>query len=307
MKPAHFLTLSQLSTADLDRLVARAAELKEAHRKGKPHQPLAGRTLGLLFFKSSTRTRISFEAAMVQLGGSSLFLPAQDLQINRGESIADTARVLSRYLDALVIRTFAHEEAESWAADATIPVINGLTDRHHPCQILGDLLTIRERFGALKGLTLAYIGDGNNVAHSLIEGAAAVGMTIRLACPDGFRPEDSIVGPARERAKKSGGGIEITADPKAAARDADILYTDVWTSMGQEAENEKRKKIFSAYRIDDALLGLAKPTARVMHCLPAYRGLEITAEVLDGPRSIVWDQAENRLHAQKALLEWLLT
>jgi ornithine carbamoyltransferase len=307
MKPIHFLTVSQLSPGDLMQLIDRASELKEAHKKGKHHHPLAGRTLGLLFFKSSTRTRISFEAAMVQLGGASLFLPAQDLQINRGESVADTARVLSRYLDALVIRTFAHEEVEAWASDAAIPVINGLTDRHHPCQILGDLLTIRERFGTLKGLTLAYIGDGNNVAHSLIEGAAAAGMTIRLACPDGFRPEDSIVNPARERAKKTGGAVEIGSDPKAAAREADILYTDVWTSMGQEAETEKRKKIFSSYRIDDALVGLAKPTARVMHCLPAYRGLEITAEVLDGPRSIVWDQAENRLHAQKALLERLLT
>jgi ornithine carbamoyltransferase len=307
MKPTHFLTIAQLSTGELDRIVLRASQLKDDHRKGKRHHPLDGRMLGLLFFKSSTRTRISFEAAMVQLGGTSLYLTAQDLQINRGESIADTMRVLSRYLNALVIRTFAHEEIETWAAEATIPVINGLTDRHHPCQALGDLLTIRERFGSLKGLTLAYIGDGNNVAHSLIEGAAAAGMTIRLACPDGYRPEEVIVGPAREVAGKTGGAIEITDDPQAAARKADILYTDVWTSMGQEEESEKRKKVFAPYRIDEALLKLAKPTAGVMHCLPAYRGLEITAGVMDGPQSLVWDQAENRLHAQKALLEWLLT
>jgi ornithine carbamoyltransferase len=267
---------------------------------------LTGKTLGLLFEKASTRTRVSFEAAMNQLGGSGLTLSAGDLQLKRGETVADTARVLSRYLDALVIRTFGHDQLEAWAAAATIPVVNGLTDLHHPCQALGDLMTIRERFGALKGLKLAYIGDGNNVAHSLIEGAAQTGIEISLACPKGYGPNPRILEASRIVAKQTGAQIETMEEPRKAARDADVLYTDVWVSMGQEKEAKSRLKKFKPYQINKKLLSVAKPSAVVMHCLPAHRGMEITADIMDGKQSIVWDQAGNRLHVQKAILEWLL-
>ena len=301
----HLLALHDLEPSAVERLVLRAAALKTA-RRAAAELPLRGRTLGLVFEKSSTRTRISFEAAMAQLGGTSLFISVQDLQLKRGESVADTARVLSRYLDAIVIRTFGHDALEEWAGHATIPVINGLTDMHHPCQGLGDLLTLRERFGALKGLALAYIGDGNNVAHSLIEGAAAVGMTIRLACPKGYEPDAAIVAAARRTAAATGGAITIGRDPAAAADGADALYTDVWVSMGQERETARRKRAFKGYQINAALLARAQPSAIVLHCLPAYRGLEITADALDGPQSAVLDQAENRMHVQKAVLEMLI-
>lgn len=306
MKVRHLLSIAQLTPAELGKILDRADELKSEYNGGKRYLPLVGKTLGLLFYKSSTRTRVSFEVAMAQLGGTTLLFAARDLQLNRGESIADTARTLSRYLNAIVIRTFAHQEIEAWASVATIPIINGLTDLHHPCQALGDLLTIKERFGSLKNLVLAYIGDGNNVAHSLIEGAAHTGMSIRLACPKGYGPKTPIVQAARQVAASTGARIEIFQDPQKAARQADILYTDVWVSMGQERETKRREKILKPYQINNALLRVAKPTACVMHCLPAYRGREITAEVLDGPQSIVWEQAENRLHAQKAVLEWLL-
>jgi ornithine carbamoyltransferase len=306
VKVRHLLSIAQLSPAEVGKILDRAEELKSEHDEGKRYQPLVGKTLGLLFYKSSTRTRVSFEVAMAQLGGTSLLFAAQDLQLKRGESIADTARTLSRYLNAIVIRTYAHQEIESWASEATIPVINGLTDLHHPCQALGDLLTMKERLGSLKDLVLAYIGDGNNVAHSLIEGAARTGMSIRLACPKGYGPKTPIVQAARQVAASTGARIEVLQDPQKAARQADILYTDVWVSMGQERETKRREKILKPYQINNALLRVAKPTACVMHCLPAYRGREITAEVLDGPQSIVWEQAENRLHAQKAVLEWLL-
>ena len=306
MKVRHLLTLLELSPGELIGLLDRADRLKAPPPSGGPHRPLTGKTLGLLFQKASTRTRVSFEAAMNQLGGSGLSLSADDLQLKRGETVADTARVLSRYLDALVIRTFGHDHLESWAAAATIPVVNGLTDLHHPCQALGDLMTIREHFGALKGLKLAYIGDGNNVAHSLIEGAARTGMEIHLASPKGYGPDPEIVEASRIAARQTGAQIETMEEPRKAARDADVLYTDVWISMGQEKEAKSRLKKFKPYQINDKLLSVAKPSAVVMHCLPAHRGMEITAEVMDGKQSIVWDQAENRLHIQKAILEWLL-
>ncbi len=306
MKVRHLLTVHEIAVSNITALLDRADQLKAQRRSGVAHHPLTGKTLGLLFEKSSTRTRVSFEAAMSQLGGSSLFLSREDLQIKRGETIGDTARVLSRYLDALVIRTYGHDLLENWSAEATIPVINGLTDLHHPCQALGDLMTIRERFGALKGLKLVYIGDGNNVAHSLIEAAAKTGMRIHLACPKGFEPDPLIVAASRIVAKQTGGAIEITRDPAKAAEDADVIYTDVWISMGQEKQAQAKLKKFKQYQINDKLLSVAKPSAVVMHCLPAHRGLEISSEVMDGKQSIIWDQAENRLHIQKAILEWLL-
>jgi ornithine carbamoyltransferase len=306
MKVRHLLTLLALTPGDLIGLLDRADRLKAQHRSGEAHRPLTGKTLGLLFEKASTRTRVSFETAMNQLGGSGLTLSASDLQLKRGETVADTARVLSRYLDALVIRTFGHDQLEAWAAAATIPVVNGLTDLHHPCQAMGDLMTIRERFGALKGLKLAYIGDGNNVAHSLIEGAAQTGIEIHLACPKGYGPNPRIVEASRIVAKQTGAQIETMEEPRKAARNADVLYTDVWVSMGQEKEAKSRLKKFKPYQINDKLLSVAKPSAVVMHCLPAHRGMEITGDVMDGKQSIVWDQAGNRLHVQKAILEWLL-
>ena len=306
MKPKHLLSLHALAATELTGLLDRADRLKAERRAGNGPRPLAGKTLGLLFEKASTRTRVSFEAAVNQLGGSALFLSAGELQLKRGETAADTARVLSRYLDALVIRTFGQDHLEAWAAAASIPIVNGLTDLHHPCQALGDLMTIRERFGALKGLRLAYIGDGNNVAHSLIEGAAKTGIEIRVACPKGYGPDPLIVEASRIAARQTGARIEMTDDPRKAARDADILYTDVWISMGQEKEAKTRLKKFKPYQINDRLLSGAKPSAVVMHCLPAHRGMEISSDVMDGKQSIVWDQAENRLHIQKAILEWLL-
>ena len=306
MKARHFLTISDLDPSELQALIRRAEEIKADHQKGILHQPLQGKTLGLIFSKSSTRTRISFQTAMAQLGGTSFDLTAQDLQLSRGEDLSDTARVISGYLNGLVIRTFSHNEVLEWASVCTIPVMNGLTDLHHPCQILGDLLTIKEQFKTMKGLILTYIGDGNNIAHSLIEGAARTGITLRLACPKGYAPDESILKAAQKFAKTTGSRIEVNSNPELSASNADILYTDVWVSMGQEEESKKRLEAFQGYQLNQTLLKLAKPSARVMHCLPAYRGQEITAEVLEGPQSIVWTQAENRLHAQKALLESLL-
>jgi ornithine carbamoyltransferase len=243
---------------------------------------------------------------MAHLGGHSIFLSMEDLQLRRGETIADTARVLSRYLNGLVVRTFGQDTLVQWAQFSTIPVINGLTDLRHPCQVLGDLLTLQARFGTLEGLKLAYVGDGNNVAHSLIEGGAKVGMSISLACPKGYGPDPAIVKAAQQEARRTGGSIELAKDPRKAALGADVLYTDVWVSMGKEREAKRRQKLLKPYQVNAKLLGMAKPHAVVMHCLPAHRGQEITAEVMDGPRSIVWEQAENRLHIEKAILEWLL-
>jgi ornithine carbamoyltransferase len=300
------LTVMAVPRQQVFRLLALAAELKVQRRRGLPHRNLAGVTLGLLFEKPSTRTRVSFEAGMNQLGGQSLFLSAADIQLCRGESIADTAKVLSRYLDGLVVRTYDQATVEEWARQATIPVINGLTDLYHPCQGLSDLLTIQEKKGMLKGLRVAYVGDGNNVANSLMEGAAKTGMAIRLGCPPGYEPDQRTVDQARLEADATGGSIEITDDPNVAVKEADVLYTDVWISMGREPEQSRRLKALAPYQLNERLLKRARPDAIVMHCLPAHRGQEISAAVLDGAQSVVLDQAENRLHMQKAILVELL-
>ncbi len=301
-----FLDVAAISKAEVERLLASAARLKDKHRRGVPHPLLAGKTLGLLFQKPSTRTRVSFEAGMNQLGGHALVLPMADIQLSRGESVADTARVLSCYLDAIVIRTYDHAIVEEWAREATMPVINGLTDLSHPCQALSDLLTIREKKGRLKGIKIAYIGDGNNVANSLIEASAKMGMVITLGCPVGYQPEQHVVDRARVEAAKTGAVIEIGHDPHIAVKEADVIYTDVWISMGREREHARRLKVLAPYQVNNRLLHRAKPDAIVMHCLPAHRGEEISADVLDGPQSVIIDQAENRLHMQKAILTNLL-
>lgn len=296
------LTVSAIPRAAILRLLESARRLKTRRHRGSREQPLAGMTLGLLFEKPSTRTRVSFETGIRQLGGHSTFLSLGDIQLSRGETIADTAAVLSRYLDALVVRTFDQAIVEEWARHATIPVINGLTDLCHPCQALSDLLTIQERKGRLKGLKLAYVGDGNNVANSLIEAAAKTGMSISLGCPKEHRPDEGVLARAREEAARTGATIELTDQPQVAVKDADILYTDVWVSMGHEQEQDHLVKALMPYQLNERLLRSAKPDAIVMHCLPAHRGQEITAGVLDGPQSVILDQAENRLHMQKAIL-----
>lgn len=301
-----FLTIRDLGTKEIESLLIRAGELKEMQKKGVEHPLLKGKTLGLLFEKQSTRTRLSFEVAILQLGGHSLYLSPNQIQMGRGEAIKDTAQVFARYLDAIVIRTFSHEALEEWARHSAIPVINGLTDLHHPCQVISDMLTVLEKKGRTVGIKIAYIGDGNNVAHSLIEGAAAMGMEIRVASPKGYEPEKSIVDGARQRAKETGAMIEILEDPLKAAMDADVVYTDVWISMGQEGEEEGRKKVFKRYQVNRELMGRAKGDAMIMHCLPAHRGEEITEEMMESGQSVIFDQAENRLHMQKALLEMLM-
>lgn len=301
------LTVGDLTKEDIENILKRSSLLKEKQKRGETHCSLIGKSLGMFFEKASTRTRVSFEVGIYQLGGQAIFLTYQDLQIGRGETIADTARVLSRYIDCLVVRTFSQKVVEELARYATIPVINGLTDIHHPCQVLSDLFTIFEKKGRLNGLKLCYIGDGNNVANSLIEGATRVGINLTLACPDGYEPLKEIVREAIAEKGKGGPHIEILRDPLKAAEGADILYTDVWASMGQESEREKRLKVFSPYQVNSKIVQVAKPDVLVMHCLPAHRGEEITDEVIDGKYSIVLDQAENRLHTQKAILEMLMT
>jgi ornithine carbamoyltransferase len=300
------LDVAAVPKAEVERLLALAAELKSKQRRGIPHALLKGKTLGLLFQKPSTRTRVSFEAGMHQLGGHALVLPMADIQLSRGESVADTARVLSRYLDGIVVRTYDHAGVEEWAREATMPVINGLTDLSHPCQALSDLLTIKEKKGRLKGIKIAYVGDGNNVANSLIEAAAKMGMTIALGCPSGYQPDQHVVDLARLEAAKTGAVIELGHDPQIAVKEADVVYADVWISMGREREHVRRLRVLAPYQVNSRLVAKAKPDAIVMHCLPAHRGEEITADVLDGPQSVVIDQAENRLHMQKAILTQLL-
>lgn len=302
----HLLAVHDLTSKDVLALFREAAALKAMRRRALTTQRLSGKTLGLFFEKPSTRTRVSFEAGMNQLGGQSLFLSVTDIQMRRGESVADTARVLSRYLDGLVVRSYAHATVEEWAKNATIPVINGLTELHHPCQVLSDLFTIREKKRRLKGLKIAYVGDGNNVANSLVEGVALMGMAISVACPSGYEPAPSIVEWATGRGRQTGASIEILRDPLIAVKGADVLYTDVWTSMGQEKEEARRLEAFGPYQLNERLLAAAHPDAIVMHCLPAYRGQEISTGALDGPHSVVLDQAENRLHVQKAILIRLL-
>lgn len=300
------LDVAAVPRALVERLLILAAALKDKQRRGIPHDLLKGKTLGLLFQKPSTRTRVSFEAGMHQLGGHALVLPMADIQLSRGESVADTARVLSRYLDGIVIRTYDHATVEEWAREATMPVINGLTDLSHPCQALSDLLTITEKKGRLKGIKIAYVGDGNNVANSLIEAAAKMGMTIALGCPSGYQPDQHVVDLARVEAAKTGALVELSEDPFVAVKEADVVYADVWISMGREREQARRLRVLAPYQVNSRLVGKAKPDAIVMHCLPAHRGEEITAEVLDGRQSVIIDQAENRLHMQKAILTTLL-
>ena len=305
------LTIAAVPGSQLFRLFRVARELKAAPRSGQASHWLSGLTLGLIFEKPSTRTRVSFETGMHQLGGHALFLPADAIQLSRGESLGDTALVLSRYLDGLVVRTFEQSTLEEWARHATVPVINGLTDLCHPCQVLADLFTLMEVKGSFaedsfKGLKLAYLGDGNNIANSLLEAAAKVGMHIAIGCPPQYQPDPGIVERSREEAARTGATIDVVHDPDVAAENADALYTDVWTSMGQEREQPERLKAMAPYQVNERLLHRAKPSAITLHCLPAHRGEEITAAVLDGPQSVVLQQAENRLHVQKAILtEWL--
>ncbi|MDH5739738.1 MAG: ornithine carbamoyltransferase [Nitrospira sp.] len=288
-------------------LLQLAASLKNKQRQGAPHRLLVGRTLGLLFQKPSTRTRVSFEAGMNQLGGHALVLPMGDIQLSRGETVSDTARVLSRYLDGIVIRTYDQSIVEEWATEATMPVINGLTDHSHPCQALSDLLTIQEIKGRLKGVSLAYIGDGNNVANSLVEAGAKMGMRVVIGCPSGYQPDQRVIDRARMEGQTTGAAIEVVESPLVAVKEADVVYTDVWISMGREREQARRLRTLTPYQLNKRLLQRAKPDAIVMHCLPAHRGEEITADVLDGPQSVIIDQAENRLHMQKAILSQLLS
>jgi ornithine carbamoyltransferase len=303
MTKRDFLTSDDVSTDEMVALLD-AADRHKAERR--PRSTLGGRTVAMIFEKPSTRTRVSFEVAVHELGGYPLPLAGADLQIGRGESIEDTAQVLSRYAHAIVLRTFAQENLERMARAASVPVINALSDYAHPCQALADLQTIRERKGRLEGIRLAYLGDGNNVAHSLLFAGSKMGMHVAVATPLGYEPIPQVVRRATEIAAQTGGSVELTHDPAAAAKNADVLYTDVWTSMGQEEERERRLRDLSGFGIDEQLVRLAGSDAIVLHCLPAHYGEEITEEVLYGPQSAVWDQAENRLHAQKALLELLL-
>jgi ornithine carbamoyltransferase len=299
MKPTrHFLAIPDFSRSELIDVFDLAARMKSGDYE---EQPLAGKTLGMIFAKSSTRTRVSFEVGAYQLGGHALFLSSRDIQLGRGEPIRDTARVLSRYLDGLMIRTYDHADAEELARYASIPVINGLTDLLHPCQVLADLLTVRESLGGWDGKTVAWIGDGNNMANSWINAAGSLGFELRLACPDGYRPDAEILRRNQGKAK-----ILVTSDPRDAARDAHVITTDVWASMGQEQEQEVRARAFQGYLVDGPLMRLADPGAIFLHCLPAHRGEEVSEEVLEGPQSRVWDEAENRLHVQKALMATLM-
>jgi ornithine carbamoyltransferase len=307
LKGKDFLSLSDFHTDEILYLLEEAKELKSLQKQGKPHPYLSGKVLGMIFEKSSTRTRVSFEVGMLQLGGHAIFLSSKDIQLGRGESISDTAKVLSRYIDCMMIRTFSHDAVKELAEHATVPVINGLTDLHHPTQVMADLLTIQEHKGKLAGLKMCYLGDGNNnMAHSLMEGAAKVGMHISIASPPGYLPDGKITQKAIETGKVTGSKVTITHNPVEAIKDADVVVTDVWTSMGQEAETEKRLKDLAAYQVNSELCQHAKQDYIFLHCLPAHRGEEVTAEIIDGPHSVVFDEAENRLHAQKAILKLLL-
>ena len=298
----NFTRIADWTRDELTTLLDLADELRAERARRPELRVLPGRTIGLIFHKPSTRTRVAFEVGIAELGGMALFLPAGELQLARGESYRDTALVLSRFLSALMIRTFAQEEVDEFAEHASIPVINGLTDRAHPLQALADAMTLREWFGKLDGLRVAYVGDGNNVCHSLMRIAGRFGMHFVAATPPGYEPEDAIVAAASEDAATSGGSIAVLDDPREAAREAHALYTDVWVSMGQDTDAERRRRDLEPFRVDDELLTLADPEAVAMHCLPAHVGEEISADVLYGPRCLAWEQAENRLHTQKALM-----
>ncbi|MFP5526886.1 ornithine carbamoyltransferase [Peptococcus simiae] len=299
LKGRDFLALADFTGAEIDLLVDTGLLLKKQLKEGSPHDHLRGKSLAMIFEKSSTRTRMAFEVGMYQLGGQALFLSSRDLQIGRGESIADTARVMSRYVDGILIRTYKQSDVVDLAKHAEVPVINGLTDWCHPTQVIADFMTIKEHKGRLEGLKIAYVGDGNNMLHSLYIGGAKVGMSVAAACPVGYEPDASVVKAAQTAGQ---GAISLTTNPYEAVQDADIIYTDTWASMGQEGEKAERQKAFKDYQVNAALMVKARPDAIFMHCLPAYRGLEVTEEVLEGPSSVVFDEAENRLHAHKAIM-----
>lgn len=302
----HLLSIADLTTDEIWQLLDLATDLKREWKDGGNRPLLAGKTLGMIFQKASLRTRVSFEIGMLHLGGQALYLSPEEIQLGRRESVPDVARVLSRYVDAIMARVFAHSDVEELAAHASVPVINGLSDYVHPCQALSDLLTIYEKKGALPGLKLAYVGDGNNVAHSLLFAASKVGMEIRMANPSGYEPQREVLTKVEAFAQQTGSEVILGTDPRSVVSGADIVYTDVWTSMGQETERETRYPLFRPYQVNADLVALAKPDAMVMHCLPAHRGEEISDEVIDGPQSVVYDQAENRMHLQKAILVTLM-
>jgi ornithine carbamoyltransferase len=302
----HLLSIADLSSDEIWQILNLARELKEEWQQGGNKPILKGKTLGMIFQKPSLRTRVSFEMGMIHLGGQALYLSPAEIKLGERESVADVARVLSRYADGIMARVFAHSDIEELAAYSRVPVINGLSDYNHPCQALSDLLTIWEKRGELQGLKLAYVGDGNNVATSLLFAAAKVGMDIALASPEGYELGDGVVELGRKFAARSGSKVKLVRDPATAVRGADVIYTDVWVSMGQEEETKRRLKVFPPYQINTALVAQAKPDVIVMHCLPAHRGQEITDEVADGPHSVLFDQAENRMHAQKAVLALLM-
>jgi ornithine carbamoyltransferase len=299
MSARHFLTLLDLSPDELNQLISRAIELKQDWLNGKIHEPLKNRTLAMVFEKSSTRTRVSFETGMTQFGGHALFLSPRDSQLGRGEPIEDTARVLSQMVDGVMIRTFEHKKIERFAEYATVPVINALTDQFHPCQLLADIQTFVEHRGPIQGASVAWIGDGNNMCHSYINAAIQFGFELRIACPEGFDPAPDIVA-------RGGDHVTLFRDPMEAAAGSDLIVTDVWASMGQEEEQAQREMAFRDFQVTQQMMGLADKNALFMHCLPAHRGEEVSTEVLEGPQSVVWDEAGNRLHAQKALLEFLM-
>lgn len=306
LKGRDFLGLVDYTPEEIRYLIDLAIDLKNKQKAGDGYQPLKGKTLGMIFEKSSTRTRVSFEVGMYQLGGHALFLSKNDLQLGRGETIWDTAQTMSRYLDGIMIRTYAHRTVIDLARGATVPVINGLTDRSHPCQALADYQTVLEKKGKLEGLKIAYIGDGNNMVHSLMMGAAKLGLHMAVASPEGYDPDSEVVANSRENAAQTGGSLLLTRDPKEAIADADVVYTDVWASMGFEAEQKEREIAFAGYQVNEELARYAKKDYLFMHCLPAHRGEEVSEGVLEGRNSIIFDQAENRLHAQKAVMAALM-
>lgn len=306
LKGRDLLELDDYTTEEIQYLIDLAIELKRKQKSGEVYQPLKGKTIGLIFEKSSTRTRVSFEVGMYQLGGHALFLSRNDIQLGRGETVADTAQVMSRYLDGIMIRTFGHDKVGDLARYASVPVINGLSDLAHPCQVLADLQTVYEHKGKLKGLKMAFVGDGNNMAHSLLIGGAKVGMHVSIAGPEGYEPDAAVVAKAREIAQETGAEIVITRSPEEAVKDADVIYTDVWASMGFEEEQKAREAAFKDYQVNGELVALAKSDFIFLHCLPAHRGEEVTEDVIDGPNSFIFDEAENRLHAQKALMAALM-
>ncbi|MDQ0062067.1 ornithine carbamoyltransferase [Paenibacillus harenae] len=307
LKGRDFLMLVDYTPEEIRYLIDLAIDLKKKQKAGETHQLLKNKTLGMIFEKSSTRTRVSFEVGIYQLGGQGLFLSGTDLQIGRGEPIWDTAQVLSRYLDGIMIRTFEHRKVVELARGATVPVINGLTDLSHPCQALADYQTVLEHKGHLEGLKVAYVGDGNNVVHSLLMGAAKLGMHMSVATPEGYEPDADIIEQTMNTASETGSIIQIGRDPKEAIAGADIVYTDVWASMGQEAEQKERELAFAAFQVNEALTKYAKKDYLFMHCLPAHRGEEVSEGVIDGANSVIFDQAENRLHAQKAIMAAIMS